>query len=399
AGLVSSIAPRVIGDQVYVHFSDGYGRFGGVEFLWFDGSDLVPVAGCSYSSWETNCGGTAGWSNRLATATNSPPRLQFNNGAISQTLALQSLPIVEINGLVGYGQTLLFGALSADRSMWLWRSDGTLAGTQPVRQLSQAGGGRLDIFAAAHGLLYFNYTPGSGYNQLWATDGTAAGTRQITGQESVPNGFASVNFMAAAGDRLVFFADDRIHGLELWQITAANAAPTLVHDVEPGPGSSSNPIIDYDHSIATLRGGLVWNARDVAAGNELRYLAPGFAPYAKPAWGGGPSGGLATAPVTLGNRGAASQPVTLTLRLPAGVSLASHTLGVAPTIAGDTATWALPALPTGEHAVRLAFRLPEAPLGTAFTATLSLEPSGATAPVRLAVAHQRYLPLAASNGR
>ncbi|HEY1011207.1 MAG TPA: hypothetical protein VGE07_00790, partial [Herpetosiphonaceae bacterium] len=263
----------------------------------------------------------------------------------------------------------------------IWRSDGTLAGTHPVHDFTNQS---VQSARVLHDLVYFVVEgPGAETTELWRSDGTTAGTFRIEGAGS-DNGYV---FLRTVGSRVLIQASDPQHGLELWQIVARDAAPQLLADLEPGPAGSW-----WFEEAVPLRDGIFWAAKDRAAGMEPRMLRPGFAPYVRPAWAGGPPGGRAAAPLRWGNHGTGSQPVTLSLTLPPEVRLVSHTLPTSGTVAGSVVTWALPDLPTGEYEARVIVQLPDAPRGTTLTATLALAPGADSVPLRLTTAYQAYLP-------
>ncbi|HEY1012986.1 MAG TPA: hypothetical protein VGE07_09815 [Herpetosiphonaceae bacterium] len=393
--LVARLEPVAAGGQIYAWFMEnaGYGAYK-KTLKYFNGTALVDVYTCSHDPAPDYCGYYGTWERGIVVGLQGPTRLRFIDGTTASDLDLSAFGLTRPYEMKGLGQRVLFLATGPDGNLELWSTDGTAAGTRGVRSFGpQASVSAFDL-TVAHGVMYFITSAGSRWSytmKLWRSDGTEAGTRSILDVGPSTVTMPGLDNLQTVGSRLVFPARDSAHGAELWQIAGPDAPPTLILDLNPGPWDSVS-IDYYSLQVVPLRGGLLWTASDAEVGKEPRYLAPSFTPRLEPAWAGGPSGGLATAPVILGNRGAASPPVTLTLNLPAGVSLVDHTLSVSPTIAGDTATWALPALPTGEQTARFTFRLPEAPLGTALTATLSLAPGDLSVPIRLHVAHQYYLP-------
>ncbi|MBC8160030.1 MAG: hypothetical protein H7Z42_02335 [Roseiflexaceae bacterium] len=90
--------------------------------------------------------------------------------------------------------------------------------------------------------LFFTWFTADTQLELWKTDGTAAGTRLVKDintttntaylESSSPRQFHAVN------GRLLFFADDGVHGRELWVSDGSEAGTQMVMDINPGPGSS-----------------------------------------------------------------------------------------------------------------------------------------------------------------
>jgi ELWxxDGT repeat protein len=86
------------------------------------------------------------------------------------------------------GSEALFCFTDAGPPLSLWRSDGTGAGTIPVKTLSDARGARLgNAIGVGDGLFFLLRLPGNGL-QLWRSDGTEAGTapvKSLCGAEGV----------------------------------------------------------------------------------------------------------------------------------------------------------------------------------------------------------------------
>ncbi|HSS78810.1 MAG TPA: ELWxxDGT repeat protein, partial [Thermoanaerobaculia bacterium] len=145
---------------------------------------------------------------------------------------------------------------------WLYRYDGSAAGTRVVAPIANPYG-RLDFRPLGlDGKLYFTaYTPELG-DELWVSDGTAAGTHPFLDLQKGAAGSRPLLLSVAAG-RLFFAADDGEHGFELWSTDGVAAHTAMVADIAPGPLSSwpGRPV---------LAGGILYFAADDGiAGNEL----------------------------------------------------------------------------------------------------------------------------------
>lgn len=386
-GAWASLEPIATGGKIYAWFSVNGGDGPASTLKYFNGTALVDAVSC-------HCGYYGTWERGVVVGLNGPARLRFIEGTAARDLDLSAFGLTRPYEMKELGQRVLFLATGPDGNLELWSTDGTPAGTRGVRSFGPEAAISAGNLTVAHGMMYFITSTGSRWYytmKLWRSDGTEAGTHPILDLSPSGSSMPWISNFQMVGSRLVFSVGDSAHGTELWQIAGPDAPPALILDLQPGPWGSIQTLY-HPLQVVPLRGGLLWTAWDQETGDEPRYLAPGFAPYAHAAWAGGPAGGVATAPLALGNRGAASQPLTVTLALPEGVSLAHHTLGVTPTIEGGTAQWRLGGLATGDRLELLGFRLPDAPLGSAFTATLSLEPGGIQVPIRLEIAHQLYLP-------
>ena len=96
---------------------------------------------------------------------------------------------------------------------------------------------------ATGGWTYFTAETLAAGRELWRTDGTAAGTAQVLdlrpgsgGAFAEGAGALGYQLGAPLGDRLLFVADDGIHGAELWSTQGAAASTALVADLVPGSG-------------------------------------------------------------------------------------------------------------------------------------------------------------------
>jgi ELWxxDGT repeat protein len=129
--------------------------------------------------------------------------------------------------LADVGGVLLFAAADGTHGQELWRSDGTAAGTTPVKDINQGPGDGIKLtdpldFAVADGKLFFVADDGTHGSRLWMSDGTTEGTTQVSNlsvaQDNPTQAIANVN------GSLFFEADDGIHGAELWTIPAEQLA-------------------------------------------------------------------------------------------------------------------------------------------------------------------------------
>ncbi len=172
--------------------------------------------------------------------------------------------------LVPVGDQVFFAAVTPDGLNQLWATNGMQTGTRLVMTFP---GSRFNFFGQGHvgelvdvdGVAYF--TMSGKKTELWRSDGTVEGTYALLtldyGQppmlpyalNSFPNAVAppvaSIDGLINVDGRLMFFADDGVHGRELWQSDGTVAGTGLVKDFVPGIEGS------YGEALGVLNGRLI----------------------------------------------------------------------------------------------------------------------------------------------
>jgi large repetitive protein len=99
------------------------------------------------------------------------------------------------------------------------------------------------------GVVFFGFTDSTHGYELWRSDGTAAGTQLV--KDLCPGACSSLPFdLTVLGSTLYFAADDGAHGRELWKTDGTEAGTVLVKDVVPGlSGSSPRSLFELDGSL------------------------------------------------------------------------------------------------------------------------------------------------------
>ncbi len=136
------------------------------------------------------------------------------------------------------GSDLFFVTRSENDGVFLWKSDGTEAGTVPLRRfrLSRAPGGLQEI----DGALYYRL-PSDRHgkmDQLWKSDGTVLGTTRVANL-SFFDGAEAFYGLTQAGDNLFFLATTAANGSSLWKVAGGRRHAFMVKDTTPGPDGAS----------------------------------------------------------------------------------------------------------------------------------------------------------------
>ena len=128
-----------------------------------------------------------------------------------------------------------------------WVTDGTTAGTHLLSDILPGPQGSLDTVYNGEGFTTFGnrvlFLANDGVHgrEMWISDGTAAGTRMV--RDVVPGARGpwdhSYAYITTLGNRAFFAAYDGDHGWELWVTDGTEAGTTLFADLVPGPESSS----------------------------------------------------------------------------------------------------------------------------------------------------------------
>lgn len=121
----------------------------------------------------------------------------------------------------------------------LWMSDGTAAGTVPVRDVFPGPrSSEISSLTGTGNLAYFVANDGTHGRELWASDGTASGTRMVI--DLIPGEGSSLpEELLPVGRNLVFSAHTPDHGREVWLTDGTAEGTRQLDDVAPGAIPSS----------------------------------------------------------------------------------------------------------------------------------------------------------------
>jgi ELWxxDGT repeat protein len=187
-------------------------------------------------------------------------------------------PSSDPDNLTRLGGLILFTASSPNHGRELWKSDGTAAGTKMVKDIFPGGncpageggvapcsGDGFYLTKVGDEIFYSAMDLAHG-EELWKTDGTATGTKLVKdiwpGSEFDGAGSHPYN-LAAVGGTLFFQADDGVNGRELWTSNGTAAGTQMVKDINPGAADS------FPQSLTDVGGELFFSALDPTVGIEL----------------------------------------------------------------------------------------------------------------------------------
>ncbi len=143
-------------------------------------------------------------------------------------------------GFAKFGTSLLFAARVTSGAQSLYRSNGTLAGTQVLEA------GLYDVRT-----IFSNDTRAwfvANRRELWTTDGTAAGTHMLK-QFATQTFDDSVSALTLTANGVFFVANDPSTGQEPWFSDGTVSGTRLVKDLTPGaPGTAMGSLVMFGGS-------------------------------------------------------------------------------------------------------------------------------------------------------
>ncbi len=162
------------------------------------------------------------------------------------------------------GSYVLFYATTPLLGTEVWRSDGTAAGTYPLRDFvpGPQGISFSPLMERIGDLAYFVAEVPSQGSQLWVTDGTPGGTRVVS-DLSAGVSLTTPTSLVAVGSTLFFTAFTSSSGRELWKTDGTAAGTVQVADIFPGSFSST------PGNLVNLNGTLLFSATGSTGGAEL----------------------------------------------------------------------------------------------------------------------------------
>ncbi|WP_158502392.1 ELWxxDGT repeat protein [Vitiosangium sp. GDMCC 1.1324] len=195
-----------------------------------------------------------------------------SDGTLAGTVPIKRFPpfpgssFSSMRELTPLGSKLFFVVSDEAHGRELWVSDGTTGGTHLVKDITPGAGDSNpnSLRVVGSTLLFFTSTLATPttpeHTELWKSDGTEAGTvrvKDLGADTSVGNALLVVN------DTLYFNFTEPAHGSELWKTDGTDAGTQLVKDINPGPDSS------FPFELRAVGSDVFFTATEPAHGNEL----------------------------------------------------------------------------------------------------------------------------------
>ena len=164
-----------------------------------------------------------------------------------------------------FRDTLLLVRSTPEYGFELWRTDGSVAGTQLVKDINPGpGGSLLSLGGVSQGDVYVFFAIDDQHGrEPWRTDGTAAGTYLLRDLQPGPSAYPWNNLLGVPGVGTFFMGNDGIHGHELWLTDGYTAAGTRPITNFPASIGAIAPKIATDRYLlffvgSTAFGGEPW---------------------------------------------------------------------------------------------------------------------------------------------
>ncbi|MCW0216762.1 MAG: putative Ig domain-containing protein [Prosthecobacter sp.] len=164
---------------------------------------------------------------------------------------------------VGTNERLYFAGTTTSRGKELWKTDGTDAGTELVKDINPSSSNSSpNSLTVVDKVMYFVANDGTLGTELWRTNGTEEGT-VIVRDIVVGADSSSPQNLTKSGDKLFFTANTSASGRELWVSDGTAKGTFMLKDIVAGTGS---PEISEMKDVDSV---LCFSADDGENGREL----------------------------------------------------------------------------------------------------------------------------------
>jgi len=171
-----------------------------------------------------------------------------NSGALADTTLLKILVTPSEGGsspaftLGTVNDKALFSAITAERGVEIFATDGAASGTTRLRDIFPGDlSSNPTLLASLPGRAVFIASDPNLGIEPWVTDGTVEGTKVLKeispGPASSLDFFGNITNATLGNSTFLFAADDGVHGRELWKSDGTEGGTVLVKDIFPGTGN------------------------------------------------------------------------------------------------------------------------------------------------------------------
>jgi len=176
--------------------------------------------------------------------------------------------------VVSFQGKLFFSADDSNGGYTLWKSDGTVSGTQKVKDLdnSLAPTEVIGLRVLNNQLIFQARGTAAG---LWSSDGTDAGTTKLSAAILQLGNFHGVSYPVIANNKYFYQANDSVNGNELWVSDGTSSGTKMVKNINPTGDSfplnliSRNGYILFGASASDEQGFELWRSDGTENGTTL----------------------------------------------------------------------------------------------------------------------------------
>lgn len=162
-----------------------------------------------------------------------------------------------------------------DGQVELWRTDGTVLGTQQFVDLNGATSSSPRYLFATDNLMYFGASETGFGREVWRTDGTIPGTFMVEDIRPGPAGQVLSTWAHLGGDTVLFKSNDGVNGGQPWVTSGTSATTSMAAVINPeGSATMGDFFLGVDgkawfHADDSVTGKEFWSSDGTGAGTGL----------------------------------------------------------------------------------------------------------------------------------